>query len=125
MAVKIRELTRKRRATRSTIIKDKTERDEVIKRWEEYVKELYGDTRGKKPEFGNVIPGPPILRCEVEKALRRMKWRNAEGNDGVVVEMVEAAGNFAIVKLTDLANKIYNTGSIPEKMKESEFIVIP
>jgi len=45
MAVKIRELTRKRGATRSSIIKDKygnilTERVEAIKRWEEYVKEL-------------------------------------------------------------------------------------
>ena len=53
--------------------------------------------------------GPPILRCEVEKALRRMKWRKAERRDGVVVEMVEAAGNLAIVKLTDLENKKYIT----------------
>ena len=102
-----------------------TERDEILKRWEEYVKELCGDTRGKKPDFGNVIPGPAILRCEMEKALRRMKWRKAEGNDGVVFEMVETAENFAITKLTDFANKICSTGNIPEKMEESEFIVIP
>ena len=44
-------------------------------------------------------------------------------SDGVVFEMVETAGNFAIAKLTDLANN--NIGSIPERMKESEFIVIP
>ena len=59
MAVKIRELTGKRGATRSSIIKDKygnilTERVEAIKRWEEYVKELKGDTRDKNPDFGNV-----------------------------------------------------------------------
>ena len=44
MAIKIREFTGKREATRSTIIKDKygnilAQRDEVIKRWEEYVKD--------------------------------------------------------------------------------------
>ncbi|XP_063885526.1 uncharacterized protein LOC135113837 [Scylla paramamosain] len=54
-----------------------------------------------------------------------MKWRKAEGSDGVVVEMVEAAGDFAIEKITELANQIYDTGNIPERMEESEFIVIP
>ena len=102
-----------------------TERVEVLKRWEEYVAELYGDTRGERPEFGDIEPGPSILSCEVERAVRGMKWRKAEGSDGVVVEMVEAAGSFAIEKITELANKIYDTGNIPKKMEESEFIVIP
>ena len=53
-----------------------------------------------------------------------MKWRKAEGSDGVVVEMVEAAGEFGIEKITELANRIYSTGQVPEAMKESEFIVI-
>ena len=77
------------------------------------------------PEARTQTLAMSTLRCEVEKALRRMKWRNAAGSDGVVVEMVEASGNFAITKLTDLANKIYSTGNIPERMKEPEFIVIP
>ena len=130
MAKKIRELTGKRRTTRSTIIQDKdgnilTERLQVLKRWEEYVKELYGDKRSERPDFGEATPGPYILKREVEKALGRMKWRKAEGNDGVVAEMVEAAGEFAIEKVTELANKIYRTGIIPKRMEESEFIVLP
>ena len=56
-----------------------TERAEVLKRWEEYVDDLYGDTRGERPEFGEIEPGPSILRCEKEKAVRGMKWRKAEG----------------------------------------------
>ena len=39
--------------------------------------------------------------------------------------MVEAAGEFAIKKIADLANKIYRTGMIPKRMEESEFIVLP
>jgi hypothetical protein len=51
VAEKIREITGKKRTTRSTIIKDKrgnilTERQEVLQRWEEYVGELYSDDRG-------------------------------------------------------------------------------
>ena len=72
MAEKIREITGTRR-TRSTIVKDKngnilTER-EVQKRWEEYVGKLYGDIRGERPELGEIEQGPPIMRCEVEKAV--------------------------------------------------------
>ena len=61
----------------------------------------------------------------MEKVVKCKKWRKAEGSDGVVVEMVEAAGEFGIRKITDLANSIYNTGQVPDKMKESEFLVIP
>ena len=68
---------------------------------------MYGDTRGERPEFGEIEPGPSILRCEVEKAVRGMKWRKAEGSDGVMVEMLEPAGDFVIEKITELASK-YN-----------------
>ena len=54
-----------------------------------------------------------------------MKWRNAEREDGVVIEMVETGGEYVVKKITDLANKIYNSGYIPETMKEAVFITIP
>ena len=54
-----------------------------------------------------------------------MKSRKATGNDEIAIEMIKAAGSIVIQKLTDLANQIYNTGYIPEKMRESTFIVIP
>ena len=38
---------------------------------------------------------------------------------------MEAASEFGIKNITELANLIYNSGSIQEKMKESGFIVIP
>ena len=41
-----------------------------------------------------------------------------------MVEMVEAAGEFGIEKITELANRMYSTGQVPEMRKESEFIVI-
>ena len=130
MTEKIREITGQKRTTRSTIVKDRngnilSERIDVLNRWREYVEGLYRDDRGEKPEFDGCELGPPILRNEIEKAVRGMKWRKAEGSDGIVVEIVEAGGDFTIRKITELANKIYETGVLTDRIQESEFIVIP
>ena len=69
--------------------------------------------------------GPRILEEEVRRAVREMKNDKADGGDGVVAEMVEAAGEFGVKKVTELANKMYDTGNIPEKMMENVFIAIP
>ena len=130
MAEKIREITGKKRTTRSTLVKDRngnilTERIDVLNRWREYVEGFYRDDRGEKREFDGRESGPPVLRNEIEKAVRGMKWRKAEGSDGIVVEMVEAGGDFTIGNITELANKIYETGVLLDRMQKSEFIVIP
>ena len=99
-----------------------------MNRWREYFEELYRDDRGEKPEFDGCKPAPPILRNEIEKAVRGMRWRKAEGSessDDIVVETMEAEGDFAIGKITELANKIYETEVLLDRMQESEFIVIP
>ena len=113
MAEQIRELSGKQRASRSTVIKDKqgnilTEREDVLQRWKEYVEQLYNDERRDKPNYEVVEPGPAILKEEVGKAVISMKRRMAVGSDGIVVEMVEAAGEFGIMKITELANKMYS-----------------
>ena len=50
-----------------------------------------------------------------------MKRRKTEGSDGVIIEMVEAAGELGVDKITKLANRIYRMRQVPETMKESEF----
>ena len=57
--------------------------------------------------------------------MRQMKWQKSEGSDGIVVEMIEEAGDVAKNKVVALANKIYESGEIPEMMKVTKFIVIP
>ena len=130
MTEKIREITGKKRAQRSTVIKDidgtiLMERNEVLNRWQQYVGNLYRDDDRGAVELEDSEEGPAILRCEIEEAVRQMKWRKAEGSDGIVIEMIEAAGGIAIDKVLALANKIYRSGEIPELMKEAEFMVIP
>ena len=129
MAEKIREVTGKKRPIRSTMIKNAngtvlTDRNKVLKRWQDYVGELFSDNDRGKKAIENPAIGTAILRREMEEAVRKMRWRKAEGSVGIVVEMVEAAGEFAITKIVKLANRIYQTGIIPDKMKV-KLIVIP
>ena len=54
-----------------------------------------------------------------------MKNGKSPGNDEVVIEMIEATRDFAIEHITKIANKVYNTGTIPNEMAKSIFIAIP
>ena len=71
--------------------------------------------------MNEIDPGPSILRCEVEEAVGKINWRKSEGSDGIVVEMIEAAGDVAISKILGLANRIYESREMPQTMKESEY----
>jgi hypothetical protein len=97
---------------------------DIKQRWVEYVGELFQDNRGTKPEPQN-NEGPPILRSEVERAIKTTGKGKAAGPDGITVEMIEALEEFGIDKLTDLFNDIYFSGCIPEEMRLSEFITLP
>ena len=69
--------------------------------------------------------GPPILRNEVENALRKMKNGKAAGSDEITAEMLKALGDFGINKLTKLFNDIYDTGFLPDEMLASTYITLP
>ena len=97
----IREITGERRTTKSTIIKDRngnmlTDLKDVLIRWEEYVERLYNDDRGTRPERTEETVGPPIMKSEIEHAIRTMTKGKAAGEDEVVIEMIEAAGDVAV-----------------------------
>ena len=54
-----------------------------------------------------------------------MKSGKAPGNDKVSAESLIAYKEISVTKLCILTNEIYNTGVIPEQMKESVFIHLP
>ena len=68
--------------------------------------------------------GPPILKSEIERALKKMNCK-AAGGDEITSEMLKALGDFGIDKLTLLFNKIYDTGFLPDEMLSSTFITLP
>ncbi|ELT94909.1 hypothetical protein CAPTEDRAFT_79125, partial [Capitella teleta] len=49
----------------------------------------------------------------------------ATGADGVTVEMFSALEDLGVLKLTNILNKIYDTGNVPEDLLKSVFIALP
>ena len=89
------------------------EKDEVRKRWAEYVGDLFADTRPAMPVPTN-NEGPPIIQSEVRKALKDSQIGKAPGEDGITTEMLKQLEEFGIEKLTELYNEMYSTGHIPK-----------
>lgn len=130
MYEKIKEMTGKRKSKRGTAIKaeDGTvlmDIESIKERWKQYVEDLFEDERPDLEEDDAIEPSIPIIRQEVENAIRQMKRGKAVGDDGVAVEMLEALGEFGVDVLTSLANKIYDREEIVDQMTKSTFITIP
>ena len=100
------------------------EQEEVLKRWNEYIGELFDDDRPEQPVIENP-DGPPILQSEVRLALKQTSVGKAVGKDGISTEMWKVLGDFAVEKLTHLFNRIYSSGYIPSEMSKSVFITLP
>ena len=75
------------------------EREQILERWAEYIGDLFADTRPTLPNPSN-DRGPPILKEEVEKAIRKTQGGKAPGDDGITTEMIKLLGEFGIEKLT-------------------------
>uniref|UniRef100_A0A8D8SK11 Craniofacial development protein 2 n=1 Tax=Cacopsylla melanoneura TaxID=428564 RepID=A0A8D8SK11_9HEMI len=95
-----------------------------IKRWTEYVEELFRDERPEREEF-RLQEGIPIMKEEVIKALKNSKPRKAAGPDEVPSELLKLLEDDGVNLLVDLFNTIYRTGVIPEQWLTSTFITLP
>ncbi|XP_076445905.1 uncharacterized protein LOC143283546 [Babylonia areolata] len=105
---------------RTTTIQDKTgkcltEEQDILKRWTEDCSELYGHRATGDPEVLNVPPATnndnhPILREEVEAAVKSLKKGKSVGVDNIPAELVQAGGEAMITALTTILNKIWQTG---------------
>ncbi|GFO13502.1 hypothetical protein PoB_004000700 [Plakobranchus ocellatus] len=83
----------------------------ILERWEEYISELFEDQRKDHNVMKNNFAGPPIMKDEVQAAIRKMKTGKATGSDGISVELIEALGDYGVDKVTTLLNEIYDTDS--------------
>ena len=59
------------------------DKEDVLNRWSEYI-----DNRGERPAIKKNTDGPPILKAEVEAAIRKMKRGKATGPDGIPIEKI-------------------------------------
>ncbi|GFN83360.1 LINE-1 reverse transcriptase homolog [Plakobranchus ocellatus] len=71
------------------------------------------------------MDGPTIFKVEVEAAIKKMKNEKATEPDNIPVEKIEALDNLGIHLTTKLLNAICDSGTIPEDLCKSFFIVLP
>ena len=100
------------------------EMDEVLKRWEEYIAELYEDDR-EEPDITVALEGPSILKSEIEKAMRKMKTGKAAGEDGIVDEALRNMVVWGTEQIMQITGFMHDAGEIPKQMRESLFVTIP
>ena len=101
------------------------DRKKILERWAEYIRELFEDNRKEHDVIKKKFAGPPTMKDEVRKAMRKMKTGKATGPDGLSIELIEALEEYGIEKVTTLLNEIYDTGQIPVDMSRSIFIALP
>ncbi|KAG1710423.1 Craniofacial development protein 2 [Nymphon striatum] len=127
---RVKDMTNKRKGIKGAgCIADKDgniffDEETIKERWVEYIRELYDDQRGEIPDIGE-ITGTPITKDEVECVIKSMKDGKAGGRDELSAEMLKALDQEGVKRITDLCNDMYNTGYIPDEVKESVFIALP
>ena len=111
------DLFRKIRDTKGTfhakmgIIKDRNGMDlteaEDIKRWQEYIEELYRKDLHDPDNYDSVITHlePDILECKVKWALGSITTNKASGGDGIPLELFQILRDDAVKVLTQYASK--------------------
>ena len=70
---------------------DPTEAEDIKKRWQEYMEELYKKDLHDPDNHDGVITHlePDILECEVKWALESITKNKASGGDGILVELFQ------------------------------------
>ena len=123
------------KSSKSTTIQDKsgkclTEENEILNRWTEYCSDLYSyETDGDPivldcPQISDE-EHHPILREEVEAAVKALKMGKSAGVDNIPAELVQAGGEAMIDILTAICNKIWKTGEWPTTWTQSLVITLP
>ena len=128
----IRELTGKRKSSpqgrciRAVDGSMLTDRNDILNRWAECIKELFEDDREDKPETDMPMEGPKIMKDEVRAAMKKTNYGKAAGPHNIKIETLDALGDcWGMDFFTNLLNQIYDSGEIPKEMCKSIFIMLP
>ena len=135
---KTRDLFKKIRDTKGTFhakmgsIKDRngmdlTEAEDIKKRRQEYIEELYKKHLHDPDNHDGVITHlePDILECEVKWALGSITRNKASGDDGIPVELFQILKVDAVKVLHSICQLIWETQQWSQDWKMSVFVSTP
>ena len=94
---------------------DLTEAEDIKKRWQEYMEELYKKDLHDPDNHGGVITHiePDILECEVKRALGSITASKASGGDGIPAELLQILKD-AVKVLHSICQEIWKTQQWPQ-----------
>ena len=103
------------------------EAEDIKKRWQEYIKELYKRDLHDPDNHDGVIPHlePDILECEVKWALGSITMNKASGGDRIWIELFQILKDDAVKVLHSICQQIWKTHQWPQDWKRWVFIPIP
>ena len=87
---------------------DLTEAEDIKKRWQEYMEELYKKDLHDQENHHGVITHlePDILECEVKWALESITTNKASEGDGIPVELFQILKDDAVKVLHSICQQI-------------------
>ena len=88
-----------------------TEAEDIKKRWQEYMEELYKKDLHDQDNHGGVITHlePDILECKVKWALESITKKEASGGDGILGELFQILKDDAVKVLPSICQQIWKT----------------
>ena len=103
------------------------EAEDVKKRWQEYLEEIYKKDLHDPDNHNGVITHqePDIPECKVKWALGSITTNKARGGDGIPVEFFQILKDDAVKVLRAICQQIWKTQQWPQDWKRSVFIPIP
>ena len=95
---------------------DLTETEDIKKRWQEYMEELYEKDLQDPDNHDGVITHlePDILECEVKWALGSITKNKASGGDIIPVKLFQILKNSAVKVLHSICQQIWKTQQWPQ-----------
>ena len=84
---------------------DLTEAEDIKKRWQKYIEELY--QKDLHDQIGVITHlEPDILECEVKWALESITMNKASGGDGIPLELFQILKDDAVKVLHSICQQI-------------------
>ena len=106
---------------------DLTEAEDIKKRWQGYMEELYKKDLHDPDNHDGMITylEPDILEWEVKWAIGSITTNKASGGDVFSVELFQILKDDAVKVLHSICQQIWKTQQWPQDWKRSVFIPIP
>ena len=112
---------------KDTNFMDRTEAEDMKKRWQEYTEELCKNDLHDPDNHDGVITHlePDILECKVRRGLEDITMNKASGGNVIPVELFQILKDGAVKLLHSIYLQIWRTQQWPQDWKRSVFLPIP